>query len=265
VQLVRSLYLACTQLVRGGSAFRPLGAVLAERVKPTRRPTLSLYVPMWPLPDRRQPARKRRLTWYGSCVMYAIWVGRRQQAIRREEGGTFGDLLTLGEADVRRMGFKAAVYGSLAAFVFLSDFLLTKAAQHDRPFLILLQAFSVGLWLVSARAIVRHPQKAGSVLNAVWWAQTVFILGAINLRWHIWATPPQSFKPLPLFVSFIILGFYGSLGAAWWLERWLLKTSNFKRDAAVVLSAFATLVLLGLLLLVCGVSKFGSPAAFTAS
>jgi hypothetical protein len=53
----------------------------------------------------------------------------------------------------------------------------------------------------------------------------------------------------------IILGFHGSLGGAWWLERWLLKTSNFKRDAAVALGAFASLVLLGLVLLVGGVSR----------
>jgi len=205
------------------------------------------------------------LTWFGSWVVYAIWMGRRQQVIRMEEGTFAGNLLADRGVDATRKGFKAAVYGSLAAFIFVSQFLLAMAARKDLPFLIVLQAFSVGLWLVCARAIVRRPEKAGLVLNALWWAQTLFVLAALNLRWNVWATPPQPFKPLPLLVSCVILGFYGSFGAAWWLERRLLRTGNFKRDAAVALGTFVALVLLGLILLLCGVSRFYPTTALTTS
>jgi RNA polymerase sigma factor (sigma-70 family) len=205
------------------------------------------------------------LTLFGCWVVYAIWVSHRQKAIRMEEGTFAGGLLTGGEVDATRKGFKAAVYGSLAAFIFVEQFIMAKAAHNDWPFLILLQAYSIGVWLVSARAIVRRPEKAGSVLYALWWIQTLFVLGAVNLRWNVWAIPPQSFKPLPLFVTCIILGLSGSFGVAWWLERRLLKTTNFKRDAAVALGSFVTLVLLGLILLVCRVSKFYIAGTFSAS
>jgi RNA polymerase sigma factor (sigma-70 family) len=194
---------------------------------------------------------------FGSWVAFSIWMTRRQQAIQIEEGTFRGDLAS-SLAGVSPRGFKLTVYGSLAAFIFASQFLLALIARKDSAFLVLLPVFEMGLWLLSARAIVRRPEKAGMVLNTLWWAQTLFVLAAINLRWNVWATPPQPFKPLPLLVSVVILGFYGSFGLAWWLERHLLRTLHFKRDASLALCVFLALFLIGLVSLLCGVSTFHS-------
>lgn len=201
---------------------------------------------------------------FGGWVTYAVWMTRRQKTIQIEEGTFTGQLLAFRSADATHKGFKLTVYGGVAAFVFASQFLLSLVARKDWPFLVLLQAFSITLWLVSARSIVRRPEKAGVILNVLWWAQTLFVLGAVNLRSQVWAIPPQPFRPLPLFVSAVILGFYGSFGASWWLERRLVRTNHFKRDAAVALGSYVALVLVGFILLICGVSRFYTTSSFIA-
>ena len=190
---------------------------------------------------------------FGIWVAYSIWMTRRQRRIQMEEGtlATAPGNELIGREPTRR-GFKATVYGGLAAMIFGPGGLLVALVRHqgDRVIAGLLAVLAVVAWLVCAGAILRRPQRIKAVFVTVWWGLALVILATLNMRWHVWLRKVSADGPWlpPFYLDFLIVVFFGSIGLAWWLERHFAGTRKLKRDAVVAVVAFVALLVLGLAL-----------------
>jgi hypothetical protein len=182
-------------------------------------------------------------------VAYSIWLTRRQMRIQMEDG-TFeaSAALCFGNVDPTRKGFRAIVYGGLAAMIFGGPgalLILVTGVTGDQLAFGTLFVLAVTAWLACAGAIIRRPERIKKVFGAAWWSLAVVTLTTFNLRFHtwvndpgiLWPDDPHGFHLPPLWLNVPILAFYGSIGLAWWLER-QCAARNFKRAAAVAGGAF---------------------------
>ncbi len=196
---------------------------------------------------------------FGVWVAYSIWMVRRQIRIQIEDG-TFTGIPSrmFPGSDSARPGFRARVYGGLAAMVFGPGGMLIAVVSltGDRLTAGLLAVLAVAAWTAGARAIMRRPEKTKAIFVTIWWGLGLVTLATFNLRFHAWARNPEylwprnphAFHPAPLSLNFIILAFYVSIGLAWWLERHFAATRRVRRDATVAVSIFVALFALGLIL-----------------
>ncbi len=188
---------------------------------------------------------------FGPWVAFAIWMTRRQRQIRIEEGHPQPDR-SHRFAVPEQKGFRTRVYGGLAALVFGATcwLMVIAASAGDWLVLCLLPLIAAGVWLVGAGVVVRHPKTAGTLFQCVYWAMALLIFGIVNLRVHQWCRngPPQATLQVRLILNFFILGFYGSIGLAVWLERHFAGSRKPRRDAAVAVVLYVAAVLAGLAL-----------------
>ena len=195
------------------------------------------------------------LSLVGPMQAFGVWVARRQRQIQIEDGTTSG--IPAGGfwgGDPARKGFKATVYGSLAALILGASCWLALVGQRtgDRILTAVVPMLAIAAWLVSARAVARQPEKARAVYLSVWWGLTLFILAVVNLRWNFWhrnAPLDQTRNVQALLgANFLLLVFYGSMGPMWLLKQRLVATRNIKRDALVAVTLFCAVIVIGLIL-----------------
>ncbi|MCU0785819.1 MAG: sigma-70 family RNA polymerase sigma factor, partial [Verrucomicrobia bacterium] len=116
---------------------------------------------------------------FGVWVAYSIWMTRRQRRIQMEDG-TFAEAAASpsGKVDPTRKGFRAIVYGGLAALIFGPGSLLlgVTCLVGDRLALGALFVLAVTSWLLCAGAIMRRPERLKPFLNSFersggvkWW------------------------------------------------------------------------------------------------
>jgi RNA polymerase sigma factor (sigma-70 family) len=191
------------------------------------------------------------LGFLGPLLAYSVWIERARMRIRMEDG-TFrdGHPCALWGADPAVKGFKSVVYGSLAAMIFGSGLCVLSGFSirfHDKLLLAVLPVPCLAGWLVSARATLRNPQKAGSVFIIVWLALTLFILAVLNLRWDFWQGNVSSFEfpggPAPFGLNLLILVFFGSIGLMAWVKHRLIDAPSIKRTGAITAALYAAIML----------------------
>ncbi|MCX6902361.1 MAG: sigma-70 family RNA polymerase sigma factor [Verrucomicrobia bacterium] len=174
---------------------------------------------------------------YGIWVAYSIWMTQRQRRIQIEDG-TFeeGAARQHGTTDPTRKGFRAIVYGGLAAMIFGPGglLLMVVGVSGDRWMFGLLSIMAIAAWLAGAGAVMRRPDRLKRIFVMAWWGLALVTLATFNLRFHAWASnpgvlwpdDPHAFHLPPLWLNIPILAFYGSIGLGWSLQR------RFARRAA---------------------------------
>jgi len=167
---------------------------------------------------------------YGVWVAYSIWMTTRQRKIQIEDGtidaGVAGQH---GMIDPMREGFRAIVYGGLAATIFGPGglLLMVVGASGDTWVFSLLFLMAVAGWLAGAGAAIRRPERLRAIFAMAWWGLALVTLATFNLRFHAWVSnpgelwpdDPHGFHLPPLWLNLPILAFYGAIGLGWWLQR----------------------------------------------
>lgn len=167
---------------------------------------------------------------FGVWVTYSIWMTRRQVRIQMEEGTFEGSTeLRFGKVDPTKKGWRAIVYGGLAAMIFGGPFpllLLVAGAAGDWLVCSALTVLAVAAWLKCAAAIMHRPERIRTIFVGVWWGMALLTLATFNLRFHSWVNPavvwpdnPNGFHLPPASLNLLVIVLYSSIGLAWWLER----------------------------------------------
>jgi len=125
---------------------------------------------------------------FGVWVAYSIWMTRRQVRIQVEED-TFdaSAALRFGRVDPARQGWRAIVYGGLAAMIFggpVAVLLLVAGTSGDRLACCAVLGLAVAAWLTCAGAIMRRPERIRTIFASVWWGLALLTLATFNLRFH---------------------------------------------------------------------------------